>query len=69
MPISSYLKSVREKVGHDLLTMTAVAIAVFDAEGRLLLGRDSEMDRWTLPGGGIDPNERPADAAVRECHE
>jgi ADP-ribose pyrophosphatase YjhB (NUDIX family) len=52
MPISSYLKSVREKVGHDLLTMTAVAMAVFVAEGRLLLGRDSEMDRWTLPGGG-----------------
>ena len=69
MPISSYLKSVREKVGHDLLTMTAVAIAVFDAEGRLLLGRDAEMDRWTLPGGGIDPNELPADAAVRECYE
>src|SRR5260370_29418605 len=69
MPISAYLKAVREKVGHDLLTMTAVAIAVFDAEGRLLLGRDSEMDRWTLPGGGIDPNELPADAAVRECYE
>ena len=69
MPISSYLKSVREKVGHDLLTMTAVSISVFDAEGRLLLGRDAEMDRWTLPGGGIDPNEQPADAAVRECFE
>ena len=41
MPISSYLKSVREKVGHDLLTMTAVAIAVFDAEGRLLEVQDS----------------------------
>jgi 8-oxo-dGTP pyrophosphatase MutT (NUDIX family) len=51
------------------LTITAVAIAVFDARGRLLLGRDSEMDRWTLPGGGIDPNELPADAAVRECYE
>jgi hypothetical protein len=52
MPISSYLKSVREKVGHDLLTMTAVSISIFDAEGQLLLGRDAEMDRWTLPGGG-----------------
>jgi ADP-ribose pyrophosphatase YjhB (NUDIX family) len=69
MPISSYLKSVREKVGHDLLTMTAVSISIFDAEGRLLLGRDTEMERWTLPGGGVDPNEHPADAAVRECFE
>jgi 8-oxo-dGTP pyrophosphatase MutT (NUDIX family) len=69
VPISSYLKSVREKVGHDLLMMTAVSISIFDAEGRLLLGRDSEMDRWSLPGGGVDPNEQPADAAVRECFE
>jgi hypothetical protein len=55
MPISSYLKSVREKVGHDLLTMTAVSISIFDAEGRLLLGRDTEMERWTLPGGASIP--------------
>jgi hypothetical protein len=45
MPISSYLKSVREKVSHDLLAMTAVSISVFDAEGRLLMGRDAKMDR------------------------
>ena len=69
MPISSYLKSVREKVGHDLLTMTAVAVAIFDAEGRLLLGGDTEMGCWTLPGGAVDPNEQPADAAARECFE
>jgi 8-oxo-dGTP pyrophosphatase MutT (NUDIX family) len=69
MPISSYLKSVREKVGHGLLTMTAVSISIFDTERRLLLGRDAEMDCWTLPGGAVDPNEQPADAAVRECFE
>jgi 8-oxo-dGTP pyrophosphatase MutT (NUDIX family) len=69
MPISSYLKSIREKVGHDLITLPAVAVSIFDAEGRLLFGRDAEMDRWSLPGGAIDPNEQPADAAVRECFE
>jgi|SRR5450432_1210708 8-oxo-dGTP pyrophosphatase MutT (NUDIX family) len=69
MPISPYLKAVREKVGHHLLAMTAVSISIFDAERRLLLGRDTEMGFWTLPGGGIDPNEQPADAAVRECFE
>jgi 8-oxo-dGTP pyrophosphatase MutT (NUDIX family) len=49
--------------------MTAVSISIFDGERRLLLGRDTEMDRWTLPGGAVDPNEQPADAAVRECFE
>jgi len=69
MPISSYLKSVRAKVGHDLLTMTAVSISILDVDRRLLLGRDVEMNFWTLPGGAVDPNEQPADAAVRECFE
>jgi 8-oxo-dGTP pyrophosphatase MutT (NUDIX family) len=69
MAISPYLKSVRDKVGHDLLTMTAVSISIIDAEGRLLLGRDAEMGFWGLPGGAIDPNEQAADAAVRECFE
>jgi 8-oxo-dGTP pyrophosphatase MutT (NUDIX family) len=69
MPISAYLKAVREKVGHDLIALTAVSISIFDAGGRLLLGKDAETGFWTLPGGAIDPNEHPADAAVRECLE
>jgi 8-oxo-dGTP pyrophosphatase MutT (NUDIX family) len=69
MPISSYLKAIREKVGHDLVTLTAASISVFDDQGRVLLGRDAEVGFWTLPGGAIDPNEHPADAAVRECFE
>jgi 8-oxo-dGTP pyrophosphatase MutT (NUDIX family) len=69
MPISSHLAAVRAKVGHDLLTMAAASISVFDSNGRLLLGKDAETGLWTLPGGAIDPNENPADAAVRECFE
>ncbi len=69
MSISSHLKAVRDKVGHDLLTLTAASISVFDGSGRLLLGEDAETGLWTLPGGAIDPNEHPADAAVRECFE
>jgi 8-oxo-dGTP pyrophosphatase MutT (NUDIX family) len=69
MPLSSYLKAVRAKVGHDLLTMAAASISIFDSSGRLLLGEDAETGLWTLPGGAIDPNEHPADAAVRECFE
>ena len=29
----------------------------------------SEVEAWTLPGGGIDFGEHPADAVVREVHE
>jgi 8-oxo-dGTP pyrophosphatase MutT (NUDIX family) len=69
MPISSHLKAVRDKVGHDLLTLTAASVSVFDGDGHLLLGQDAETGLWTLPGGAIDPHEHPADAAVRECFE
>ncbi len=69
MPISDYLKTIRAKVGHDLVALTAVSISVFDDKGCLLLGRDTEMGHWSLPGGAVDPNEHPADAALRECFE
>jgi 8-oxo-dGTP pyrophosphatase MutT (NUDIX family) len=69
MPISEYLKAIREKVGHELVVLTAVSISIFDGQGRLLLGKDAERGFWMLPGGGIDPNEQPTDAAVRECFE
>ena len=69
MAISTYLKAVREKVGHDLLATTAVSISIFDSRGAILIGKDAETDLWTLPGGAVDPNELPADAAVRECFE
>jgi 8-oxo-dGTP pyrophosphatase MutT (NUDIX family) len=69
MPISAYLKAIREKVGHDLVALTAASISVFNHQGSLLLGKDAETGSWGLPGGAIDPNEQPADAAVRECYE
>ncbi len=52
------------------LRVAAYAI-VHDEAGRLLLTHLSEPgdDRWTLPGGGIDPGEDPRDAAVREVLE
>ena len=44
-----------------------------DERGRLLLCRiaPGELDagRWTLPGGGLDFGESPADGVVRELRE
>ncbi len=47
---------------------TASAI-VFDATGRVLLIHHVEAGVWLYPGGHIDPNEDPAQAAVREVNE
>jgi 8-oxo-dGTP pyrophosphatase MutT (NUDIX family) len=39
-----------------------------DEEGRILLVQHVE-GRWQMPGGGIEPGERPAEAMQRECRE
>lgn len=42
---------------------------VFDPEGRTLLLWHGKLLRWMPPGGHVDENELPEDAAVRECKE
>jgi 8-oxo-dGTP pyrophosphatase MutT (NUDIX family) len=69
MPMSDYMRRVRAGVGTMLLEIPAVALAIRDAEGRVLLGRHRSDGRWVLPGGAIEPLETPADSAVREAWE
>ncbi|WP_336278891.1 RNA pyrophosphohydrolase [Bartonella sp. CB175] len=56
----------------------SVGILVFNCEGKVWVGRrlrtcahvGSRMsDRWQLPQGGIDEDEKPLDAARRELYE
>ncbi|MEU0478344.1 NUDIX domain-containing protein [Streptosporangium sp. NPDC006013] len=69
MPISPYLRWLRNHVGRDLVLMPGVTGIVTDQEGRILLVEDISTGWWALPGGAIDPDERPADAIVREMRE
>lgn len=53
-------------------TRIAAYAVITDAEGKMLLPHWQTQgfgSGWTLPGGGIDPGEDPADAAVREVFE
>jgi 8-oxo-dGTP pyrophosphatase MutT (NUDIX family) len=69
MPISEHLRAVRAKVGHDLLILPAAAGLVFDDAGHVLLLRHGDTGRWVLPGGAVELDETPGDAAVREVWE
>jgi ADP-ribose pyrophosphatase YjhB (NUDIX family) len=69
MPMSTYLRKLREMVGPTRLLLPSVSAHVFDVEGRLLLVRQRDMGVWSTPGGMIEPGERPADAVVREVWE
>ena len=67
--MSPYLKAIREKVGQDLLILPSVTIIHFDDSNRMLLLKHVDTQNWVAPGGSIEPNETPADAAVREMWE
>jgi 8-oxo-dGTP pyrophosphatase MutT (NUDIX family) len=68
--VPEYVLRLRALVGgEELLQVPSVAIALRDADGRVLLARHSESDLWLLPGGAIEPAETPSDAAVREMFE
>ncbi len=53
------------------MDLRVAAYAIVTDDRGLLLPHWNEGGRtgWTLPGGGIDPGEDPADAVVRELME
>jgi 8-oxo-dGTP pyrophosphatase MutT (NUDIX family) len=67
--MSNYLRTLRAHVGSMRLVLPSVSVHLFDADGRLLLVRQRDGDVWSTPGGMIEPDELPADAAVRELWE
>lgn len=69
MPMSDYMRGLREAVGARLLEIPSVTVLVFDERDRVLLVRHAEAGAWTTPGGAVEPREVPADAAVREAWE
>jgi 8-oxo-dGTP pyrophosphatase MutT (NUDIX family) len=67
--ISPYIKAMRERIGNELLLVPTVAVLVRDDADRLLLVRSVDTGRWQTIGGTVEPDEDPADAAVREARE
>ncbi len=69
MPMSDYVRNLRDKIGHDVLMTVGATGVVINEQGEILLHRRSDTGRWGTPGGAIDPGEEPAEAAVREVWE
>jgi ADP-ribose pyrophosphatase YjhB (NUDIX family) len=44
-------------------------VVLRNADGQVLLMRRRFEDTWGVPGGGVEPGESWADAALRECYE
>jgi 8-oxo-dGTP pyrophosphatase MutT (NUDIX family) len=67
--ISPYLAGIRSRIGHDLLLTPSAALALFDADGKIMLARHVHDGRWGIPGGAVEPREAPREAAQRELAE
>lgn len=67
--MSDYIRSLRARIGNEVLEVPTVSVAVFDPTGAVLMVRALEDGRWSTPGGMMEPYETPADAAVRETWE
>lgn len=48
-----------------------VGVVLINGDGRIFAGQriDSDVPAWQMPQGGIDPDEKPRRAALRELRE
>jgi 8-oxo-dGTP pyrophosphatase MutT (NUDIX family) len=69
MPMSDYVRRVRELIGKDLLLLPSVSVLVQDEDHRLMLVQHADSGLWGLIGGAVEVDERPDEAAIRETEE
>ena len=69
MGISPHVRRLRELVGNELLVLPSAAVLPRDEAGRVLLVRIIDTGNWATIGGAIEPDESPAEAALREAEE
>ena len=59
--------------GDSLPIVLVVAVALVDADGRVLIAKRPEGKKlaglWEFPGGKVDPGETPEAALIRELRE
>lgn len=68
LPSEAVAERFMREVGHITPKIGADA-AIFNERGEILLMERADGSGWCLPCGWVEPNESPAQAAVREARE
>lgn len=67
--MSPFIRRLRDLIGNELLVLPSAAVLPRDDHGRVLLVRVIDSGLWATIGGGIEPDESPQEAALREAQE
>ena len=69
MAAKDYIRWIRSKVGHEKIILTFAGGCIFNDQGKVLLQRRGDSNKWGFPGGAIEPGETPEMTAIREAKE
>ncbi len=67
--MANYIREIRSKVGHMPIFLNAVAGAVVNEQGQLLLQKRTDAGNWSLPGGMMEYGETFVETLQREMKE
>lgn len=67
--MDSYIKNIRNKVGHDELILNYAGCIILDDKNRLLLQKRLDCEKWGFLGGMVELGESVEEAAIREIKE
>jgi len=66
--MTDYIKTMREKIGHDRLLFVGTGVYVYN-DGKVLLQRRRDNLCWACHGGAVEVGEKVEDATKRELLE
>ena len=65
----SYIKDIRQFVGHNPILTAGVLLLVFNDKDEVLMQLRTDYDMWGFPGGAMELGESFEEVAIRELKE
>ena len=69
MEKKNYIRWLREKVGHEKVSLLFSGGCLRNTDGKVLLQKRGDSGLWGFPGGAVELGESPEAAAIREVRE
>lgn len=65
----SYIKDLRQFVGHAPILTAGVGLLVFNDKNEVLMQLRTDYNQWGFPGGAMELGESFEEVAIRELKE